>query len=90
MGTQTKRQGKGPRPLPRPFDARVLFSLFDEGTDDSLIGDALGVGRVQVSKWRRGHSFMLTEYHADRIAIRIGTHPAMLWGRQWWESVTEQ
>jgi hypothetical protein len=83
MKTTTKPH-KGPQPLPRLFDARVFFALFDAECDDTLIGEALGVGRTQVNKWRNNQGYLLNAYRADRIAIRIGTHPSMLWGRQWW------
>jgi len=87
MTQQTKQPRRhGPMPLPRLFDARILFDLFDEDSDDALIGEALGVGRTQVNKWRNNRNYLLTVYHADRIAIRIGTHPSLLWGRQWWET----
>jgi hypothetical protein len=87
MTQQTKQPRRhGPAPLPRLFDARILFGLFDEDSDDTLIGEALGVGRTQVNKWRNNRNYLLTVYHADRIAIRIGTHPSLLWGRQWWDT----
>ena len=86
MRSDTAKRRHGPSPLPRLFDARVVFALFDEECDDTLIGEALGVGRTQVNRWRNNRNYLLTAYHADRIAIRIGTHPANLWGRQWWET----
>lgn len=89
METRTRKRAKGPKPLPRLFDARVLFFLFSDECDDTLIGEALGVGRSQVNRWRNNNSYLLNAYHADRIAIRIGTHPAMLWGRQWWETADQ-
>ena len=89
MNTTTRKTRKGPTPLPRLFDARVLLALFDEECDDTLIGQALGVGRTQVNNWRNNKTFLLNAYHADRIAIRIGTHPSMLWGRQWWETADD-
>ena len=89
MQTQTRPAVKSRKTLPRIFDARVLFNLFDEDDGDELIGEALGVGRAAVNRWRRNERYYLTAYHADRIAIRIGTHPAMLWGRQWWETAQD-
>jgi hypothetical protein len=86
METTTNKTRKGPAPLPLLFDARVLFALFHEDCDDALIGESLGVGRTTVNKWRNNRQYMLNAFYADRIAIRIGTHPAMLWGRQWWET----
>lgn len=79
----------GPKPLPRHFDARILFALFSEDCDDTLIGEALGVGRTQVNRWRNDREYLLTDYHADKIAIRIGTHPALIWGRQWWDTAEQ-
>jgi hypothetical protein len=89
METQTRKRRMGPKPLPRLFDARILIDLFDEECDDTLIGESLGVGRTQVNRWRNNRSYLLTAYHADRIAIRIGTHPSLLWGRQWWDTADE-
>ena len=86
MQAQTRQRRSGPRVLARLFDARVLFDLFDSEDGDALIGEALGVGRATVHRWRNDKNYLLTAYHADRIAIRIGTHPAMIWGRQWWET----
>lgn len=88
MQTQTRRR-KGPEPLPQLFDARIFFALFDAECDDTLIGEALGVGRTAVNNWRNNRNYLLNAYRADRIAIRIGTHPSMLWGRLWWETADE-
>lgn len=89
MPATTRKRRLGPSPLPRLFDARVLLALFDEDSDDTVIGEALGVGRTAVGRWRADRQYLLTAYHADRIAIRIGSHPAMVWGRQWWETADE-
>jgi hypothetical protein len=78
-----QRRAKGPRAT---FDARVLLALFDDETDDDTIGDALGVGRSTVNKWRNGKGHMIGPYRADRLAISVGLHPALVWGRQWWHT----
>ena len=81
MTEQPKRQRKDSR----PFDARVLLTYFDDDTEDEVIGEALGVGRSTVNKWRNGKSYMLGIYRADTLAIRLGKHPSLVWGDLWWE-----
>jgi transcriptional regulator with XRE-family HTH domain len=44
-----------------------------------------GVSRVTVYRWRRGESASIAVHDADRIAIRLGMHPAQLWGDDWWD-----
>lgn len=73
-----------PETTGKPFDARVLLDYFDEETDDEIIGEALGVGRSTVNKWRNGKSHMVGPYRADVLACRLGKHPALVWGRLWW------
>jgi hypothetical protein len=81
---QSVKGKQGFQIVPRPFDARVLFRFFDPESDDGLIGESLGVGRKAVNNWRNGKSYLLTVWHADRIAIRMGTHPSLVWGQAWW------
>lgn len=46
----------------------------------------LGINVGTLQKWRTGESQLGLHYAtADRIAIRLGTHPAVLWGREWWK-----
>ena len=47
----------------------------------------LGINTGTLQKWRNGETHIGLHYaHADRIAIRnLGTHPANLWGAEWWK-----
>ena len=47
----------------------------------SALARALGVDRVQVSRWRRTGIGLAT---ADRLAIAIGLHPVDLWP-EWYD-----
>jgi hypothetical protein len=31
----------------------------------------------------------LPDYAADRVSCRMGLHPALVWGRAWWDMVEE-
>jgi hypothetical protein len=73
-----------PRQPAKTLDARLLLALFDPDTDDDAIGEALGVGRSTVNKWRNGRAYMINLYRADTLAIRLGYHPALIWGSDWW------
>ncbi len=61
------------------FDIRTLLALWDADADDTLIASSLGVSRQRVVDWRRGKGNMVPWWRADEYAIRIGTHPAMVW-----------
>lgn len=76
------------RANPRIFDARLLLELWDEHTDEQDIAAALGVNRRTVRMWRQGDP-LISAYRADRLSIRIGTHPALVWGQQWWASAED-
>jgi len=46
----------------------------------------LGVNIGTVVKWRASEGSATVHYaRADRIAIRLGVHPAYMWGREWWQ-----
>lgn len=77
--------GTGKRQVPKTFDARVLLEYFDPDTDDVAIAAALGCNRSSVNKWRNDRAYMIGAYRADRMAIRIGLHPSLVWGDQWWQ-----
>lgn len=47
--------------------------------------DLLGVNVGTLMKWRASEGAATIHYaRADRIAIRLGHHPSVLWGREWW------
>lgn len=66
------------------FDARRLLALWDPETESATIADALGVSVATVKKWRCARCVLLDPYKADKYAIRAGTHPARVWGDEWW------
>ena len=61
------------------FDMRVLLKLWPDDTDDTIIGDALGVSRQRIVDWRRCKGHMVEWWRADQYAVAVGTHPAMVW-----------
>lgn len=48
-----------------------------EGATDGLMAEMLGCHRRQVWEWR--HRGSLTTLWADRAAIALGLHPALIW-----------
>lgn len=50
-------------------------------TDEQLARD-VGSAVRSVGRWRRRGGIPLWE--ADRLAIRVGLHPAVVWGADWW------
>jgi hypothetical protein len=48
---------------------------------DDTIANILGVARRTVLRWRHNG---LTWDSADKAAITLGSHPAILWGQRWW------
>lgn len=48
---------------------------------DERKAELLGVSRQTVRRWRRKG---LSEWQADRCAVRLGTHPALIWGQDRW------
>lgn len=53
-----------------------------DGWTDANVADYLGVDRVQIRRWRRAG---LPERSADRVAVAIGEHPALIW-TDWYEA----
>jgi hypothetical protein len=64
------------------LDPGPLLALFP-GATDGEIADRTGVSRHTVLRWRHGTT-ALYPATADRIAVRLGLHPANLWGDAWW------
>lgn len=48
------------------------------------IASLCGVARETVYRWRAGDTTTITVGDADRMAIRMGMHPAEIWGDHWW------
>lgn len=46
------------------------------------LAEEVGVSQRQVHRWRaQGLSWMV----ADRVAVALGTHPAIVWGNAFWD-----
>ena len=66
------------------FGIDELLATFSPDTDHSTIADALGVPKNAIAVWKT-RGIKLDAFRADRLAIRIGLHPALVWGQQWWD-----
>lgn len=53
------------------------------GRSDREISDRIGVSRRTVWRWRQGVTLVYPAT-ADRVAVRLGLHPANVWGDDWW------
>lgn len=78
--------GRQPRP-PRDLTLDPILVVIApdvEGMEGQLRTAAenrvLGIDRQRRKYWR-DHG--LTAYDADRLAVRLGTHPALIWP-EWW------
>lgn len=67
------------RRSPEAFDGGRVLDLVDPLGEhsDAEIAARTGVERTAVWKWR--HGGMLRATTADRVAVRLGRHPAELW-----------
>lgn len=54
---------------------------------DNTIAAFCGVSRTQVFQWRKKGA--LTVYAADKAAISAGTHPALIWGDDFYVGAKE-
>lgn len=61
-----------------------LLRLWDDlNLTDDEIASRCGVGRTTVVRWRR---IGLSLDAADRVAIRLGSHPYIVWGDAYWSA----
>jgi hypothetical protein len=65
------------------LDPRPIFDLLPGSSSDSELGERLEVDRLTIKRWRQGTS-RLYAATADRVALRLGLHPANVWGDDWW------
>lgn len=81
----TTTHRRGPRPAQKlPYEP--FARCFEEGTWDRHIGELLGLTRTALQAYKsRG----IPVYKADRWAITIGLHPAVIWGDLWWDLALE-
>lgn len=53
-------------------------------TDFTAMADACGLDRRTFLRYR---ALGVPVVAADRIAVTLGLHPALVWGREWFEEV---
>jgi hypothetical protein len=82
MNTTTKPK-RGPKPQARlPWEP--MQALWEPGTWDNVIADALGTTRGVVQAYKRRG---VNVWVADQYAITLGLHPSAIWGNLWWDLV---
>jgi hypothetical protein len=62
----------------RLFPAKELARKFDPETSVIAIAQALDTKRSTVYKWFQNDT-MLTQWAADRYAVKLGMHPSEVW-----------
>lgn len=67
----------GQKPQPK-YQALKLLTQFGPDMSASKLAVIFKVNRVTVQRWRNP-STMLSQWDADRYAIRLGKHPSELW-----------
>ena len=57
---------------------------FIEHENDTITGERFGVERSAVIRWKRDGVSIIT---ADRLACKIGVHPYMIWGNDYFKGM---
>lgn len=70
------------RGRPSGFDPAPILARFPADAKVTEIADELGVSTSTVHHWRGGRR-RLSEELADQLAIRIDSHPLLIWGPDW-------
>ena len=52
-----------------------------------ITAELCGVSTRTVSRWK---AVGLTDCWSDRVAIRLGVHPCVIWGRAWLDRAMEE
>ena len=86
-GQLCRRHHSDPRAEPATYrDARLplqpLVDAADVSSSTRSIAATFGVHKTTARRWLEAG---LTLLEADRAAIAVGTHPAVVWGSLWWE-----
>lgn len=68
--------------LSPPLPIEPLLSYLPD--DPEIAGEALGVSRCTVLRWRQGRTTTITRPLADRYACRLGVPTASIWLFDWW------
>lgn len=72
--TKSRLQGQLP--------ASAIIKMFPAHYDMNQLATALGVSRTAIRRMLKPDA-MLNWVVADRLAIRMGSHPAYIWGDLW-------
>lgn len=64
----------------RSFDPAPLLALVSGSAREQAT--ACGVTVRTVGRWRAGAG--VDRRTADEVAVRLGLHPAEVWGDEWW------
>jgi transcriptional regulator with XRE-family HTH domain len=74
------------RERPPRFSPDPLLRIVD-GLSMRDAADVLGVNPGTITRWRNStpdHPATIHFVKADEIAVRVGVHPAAIWGQEWW------
>jgi Mg2+/Co2+ transporter CorC len=74
---------KGSKRATKTFMAKDLLTFFDPETEVTVMAEMLETCRYTLYKWMQ-NDVMLSEWAADRYAIKIGVHPSEVWS-DWFE-----
>ena len=78
ISTSCKSGTVGRRYDVRTFPAKALVRKFEPNTSVITIAQALDMKRSTVYKWFQNDT-MITQWAADRYAIKLGMHPSEVW-----------
>lgn len=77
------------RPTPPPVPLAPLLERLSsylgeraEQLDYSAVAEACGVSHRTVVRWMKARVVAVSE--VDDIAVRLGWHPAAIWGAEWY------
>lgn len=69
--------------LPDAREADDMRAAVLTGFNSTIFADMIGVSTRNVSRWRKDEAGIPWP-SADVAAIKLGLHPALVWGDEWW------
>lgn len=78
------RAGSGWRTIVLLDPAPLITAAGHPRNHHAATARRLGVSREQVTRWANRRQ-NITPLQADRCAVRLGHHPADIWGQAWWD-----
>ena len=69
--------------LPDAREADDMRAAVLTGFNTTIFADMIGVSARNVSRWRKDNKGIPWP-SADEAAIRLGLHPSLVWGEDWW------